>query len=72
MLIHDACAAARGATIDSTTGRRSEIPAARRRVRNISRREYRALSAGRVTCSPNKCAVPKRSSAIHTTASSAG
>ena len=37
---HDVCAAASGETIDSITGRRSEIPAARRRVRSISRREY--------------------------------
>ena len=71
-VIHEPCAAASGATIDSITGRRSEIPAARRRVRSIFRREYWVLSAGSVTGSLSKCALPKRSSAIHTTASSAG
>ena len=69
---HDACAAASGATIDSITGRRSEIPAARRRVRSMFRREYWAASAGSVTGSVSKCVLPKRSSAIHTTASSIG
>jgi len=70
--MHDACAAARGETIDSITGKRSEIPATRRRLRSISRREYWARSAGNVTGSLSKCALPKRSSAIHTTASSVG
>jgi len=71
-LMHEACAAASGETIDATTGSRSEIPATRRRVRSTSRREYWALCAGSVTGSLSKCALPKRSSAIHTTDSSAG
>lgn len=69
---HDPCAAASGETIDSITGRRREMPATRRRVRSIPRREYWALSAGSVTGSLSKCARLKRSSAIHTTASSFG
>ena len=48
------------------------MPATRRTVRSISRREYWALSAGSVTGSLSKSALPKRSSAIHTTASSVG
>lgn len=70
--MQDPCAAASGETIDSITGRRSEIPAARRRVRSISRREYCVLFAGSVTGSLSRCARSKRSNAIHTTASSVG
>ena len=37
---HEACAPARGAVIDSITGKRREMPATRHSFRNISRREY--------------------------------
>jgi hypothetical protein len=61
--VHDACAAASGATMDSITGRRREIPAARRKVRSICRREYWALAAGD-PCRPPEAVYFRRSGGV--------